>query len=573
MQHDEVLRAVEELGLFQSPRVIVDSGPDGEAILEGGVIVTGCEVTVRLVLDESFPASLPRFFLNPPDALGFIPHVDLNGQVCFLDPEGIVIDRHRPIAVIEDAYQRLIRTLTDGATGQNIADFANEWEVYWMQLPGLEVALSGLDPNVDEAQQVLILSKSGRLAWIASAVRDVAAYYNTTALPTGFTAQYGIFVPLEHGTVIVPPRSDEPMWTLEETRRILLDNMSQANRDRVHQLTKRVRSHEYVIVRLPRPSGGDTIFGIRFDDVRGRHPLRAGGRVKSQTPILLQRADRSFLVERGGSDTGLGTKRVLLAGCGAIGGHLAMQLVHAGIQDLTLIDDDRMTIDNAFRHVLGRRHWGTHKVQALKDEIEAHLPYVRVTPIVASIESAIADATVNLSNYDLVVLALGNPTVELAVNELLHTMPRGPALIVAWVEPLGIGGHALLAKNAPSGGCFECLYTPQDERIGIVENRAAFAASGQTFSRALSGCGSVFTPYSSIDALRTVTIASKLAVDKLTGRELGNPLVSWKGDAEAFEAQGFRVSRRFASSHDQLASQRYDYRNPRCRACRSGIDP
>jgi len=82
------------------------------------------------VLDRSFPLRLPRFILRPWDALGFIPHVDQSGLVCFLDAEGIVLDRRRPVEVIREAWQRVVGTLADGVTGRNTTDFVDEFEVH-----------------------------------------------------------------------------------------------------------------------------------------------------------------------------------------------------------------------------------------------------------------------------------------------------------------------------------------------------------------------------------------------------------------------------------------------------------
>lgn len=568
MQYDEVLLAIERLGLFQSARHIPDATSGGASVLEGEVTIDGHEVTVRIVLDASFPNRLPRFFLEPWDALGFIPHVSRNGQICFLDPEGLVIDRRRPVAVVEDAYERAMQTLLDGVTGINRADFANEWEVYWGQLTGIEIALSAIDPAIDDVRQVLFFSRTDALTWVAHDSSEIAAFYNGTDMTVRLNRQYGLYLPLEVDALPIPPRADRPFWTLEDTRRLLLDNLSAANRVQVQRLTKRpTRTREYVIVRLPRPAGGATLFGIRFDDVHGPHPLRVGGRASSLVPLIFQQVDRGYLVERGGSNIGLGMKRVLLLGCGAVGGHLSVELARAGVLNLTIVDDDTLTLENSFRHVLGRKYWGKPKAQALKDEIEALLPFVRVTPVVASIEAALAAGTVDLADYDLVVLALGNPTVELEINARLHGTSTGPAVLVTWVEPLGIGGHALLAGNSHGGGCFECLYTSPSGDDGIVENRAAFAEPGQIFGRALSGCGSLYTPYASMDALQTAILAARLAVDALTGSELGNPLLSWKGDAGAFTAAGFRVSPRFDATHDQLYGQRYSYHNSHCHNC------
>jgi molybdopterin-synthase adenylyltransferase len=123
--------------------------------------------------------------------------------------------------------------------------------------------------------------------------------------------------------------------------------------------------------------------------------------------------------------------------------------------------------------------------------------------------------------------------------------------------------------NGPSTGCFACLYTSPIEGNDELNNRAAFAVPtpGRPFARDLSGCGSLHTPYGSLDAMRTAALAVGLAVDILSGSEQGNPLYSWRGNPEAYQAAGYEVSPRFAMSVEQLHNSRYSHRTARCPVC------
>jgi molybdopterin/thiamine biosynthesis adenylyltransferase len=563
---------VEELGLFRAQRRFDASTRGGADGLEGEILVDGHAVTLQLVLDTTFPLCLPRFYLQPWDALGFIPHVDKSGLVCFTDPEGLVIDRRRPLDVVVDSLERAVRILSDGVSGRNKADFVDELEAHWQRLPNSLKMISVLDPG-DKVGGIWIAvdhEATPKQWYVAGVPHDISAFFNGAGIGKKVTFQNGLFVPLEPGSSVVPPSPSGQMWSAAEARRVLLGGLSEANRVRLLKATKsRPGFREYVIVGVPRPSGGDAIVGLGFEQVGPKHPLCEGGTAGKVVPIQLERRERSFMIPRGGGDADLGSKRILIAGGGAVGSPLAFELARAGILDLTVIDPDSLTADNTFRHALGRRHWGKRKAQALKDEIEAELPYIRVTPIVDTIENALAASSIRLRDYDLVVSALGNPTVELALNERLHTEPDSPAALFVWVEPLGIGGHTLLVNNSGDGGCFECLYTDPDGDEQTLANRAAFAAPGQSFGRALSGCGSLHTPYGALDAQQTASLAARLAIDALTGRELGNPLLSWKGDPRAFEAAGFRLSERYNTTRDQIDRQRYAYKTKYCPVCGS----
>ncbi|HEX9731061.1 MAG TPA: ThiF family adenylyltransferase [Thermoanaerobaculia bacterium] len=360
------------------------------------------------------------------------------------------------------------------------------------------------------------------------------------------------------------------MWTVDEARRLLIAGVSQANSLRLGKwIKKRARRSEYVVIRLPRPSGGDNLFGIRFEGVGDKHPLLPGGSAEQMVPIAMKRRDRKFLLPRSGADLDLAGKRVLVAGCGSIGGHLAFMMARAGILNQTLVDHDKLSSENTFRHVLGRRYWDHFKVEALKEEIEGQFPFARIAALPSKLEDVFAVGDLSWGDFDLVLLALGNPTIELAINEYLEGMRTRPAAVFAWLEPLGLGGHALLTGLIPGSGCYECLYTSPTESDNSLVNRASFAAPGQSFSRALSGCGSSHIPYGASAAVQTATIALRLAVDTLVGRETVNALISWKGDERMFVDSGFRTAARYGMSQDSLLSQQYSFKSHRCRICGS----
>lgn len=566
---DVILEAVVQRGLFRSPHRI--SGIAGGA-LEGKVDVAGREVTLQLLLDAAFPLSLPMFLLQPWDALGFIPHVlPPDGIVCYSAAEGLVLDRDRPVEIITEALGRAIQTLSDGVTGRNHTDFVDELEVYWALLANQDGrAWSFIEPTADVRRviAVTLVNADGQQLCITSGAAEFAGFWNHPSPTRRLVMQHGVAIPLEPGTYVVPPRPDGPFWTDADARQLLAAGLSATNAVRLQKLLRRpTLRHEYVVLQFTRPSGGVTLIGLRFDDVGAIHPLLDRGSAGSVIPLDLTRLDQSYLVARGGGDVALEGKRVLLVGVGAVGGHLAFELARAGILDLTLVDGDVLMPENSFRHVLGRRYWWQPKAKGLKVEIETQLPYVRITPVVASIERALARRTVDLAEYDLVVLATGDPTIELELNTRLQNLDGGPAAVFTWLEPLGIGGHALLAGPGRGGGCFACLYSSPIIGEDALVNRAAFAAPGQSFGLALSGCGSFHTPYGALDALRTAELAARLAVDALSGKETGNPLCSWKGDASAFDAAGFRVSNRFAASEAELHCQQYAYRSARCPVC------
>jgi molybdopterin-synthase adenylyltransferase len=567
---DSIVGAINVTGLLHNLRIFYASSPARAIVLEGEAIIRIHRVLIRVELDSEFPLHLPRIILVPWDALGYIPHVDTKGTICFADTEGILIKWQNPQGVVVEALKRAIAVLEAGVTGQNRRDFVEEFEAHWNRLEGSETAFSLISPKQEVHRVVVVKNGHGKAVGFADSDSDLLAFDGSGEMTTGAILERALYVPLMQGTEIIPPRPDSAFWTVGQVRRILMAHLMPMNQKKLRRLLKRRKYRDsYILFGLPRFSGGETIFGIRYEQLARRHPLRAGGDAAAVMPIRLIRVDRNYIVRRGGATSMMSSRRVLLVGCGAVGGHLAVELARTGILDLTFVDPDELTPDNTFRHVLGRRYWGDWKAEALKTEIEAQLPYVKVTSFVTRIEELLSKKLIDLSNYDLLVLATGNPTVELKINELIHKHENLPPAVFTWLEPLGIGGHALLANNATTGGCFECLYTSVINDTTFDENRAAFAAAGQAFGRALSGCGSLHTPYGSLDACQTATTAVRLAINVLTGRESGNPLVSWKGDSASFLKEGFLLSPRYDMNENELSENRYLHITSRCRVCGS----
>lgn len=564
---DRVADAVVEQGLLLDPyRVPATSG---EVAVEGQLVIEGTAVSVKMILPAEFPLAFPLLYLLPWDALGFIPHVlETSGYICYVAMEGLLLDRRNPVGIVAEAIRRAAALLSDGVTGANQADFVDEFESYWNRLPDGVNVFSLVEPSGEVRPLIRAISKN-RNSFLAASEAAIASFYNESSVAGRYTIQNAIFLALEAGYGVVPPRPDGRIWTAEEVRGALLPGLSPANVARLRKLTKgRCRAQEYVVVGIPRPSGGTTMFGMRFDGVGDIHPLMENGTAERLVPLRLERLERSYLIPRGGGEAELGSKHVLLAGCGSVGGYLALELARAGVLELTLVDADVLSVENTFRHVLGREHWGHKKTEALKTAIEAKLPYTRVNAVAGTLQGAAAQGSIDPAAFDLVICALGNPTVELTFDEYLQRLPRHPPAIYTWLEPFGIGGHAVVAGNVPRG-CFTCLHTSPIEENDELLNRAAFSVPDpkRPFSRAISGCGNLHTPYGSMAAVRTAVLAASLAVDILSGREHGNPLLSWKGDPAHYMGAGYETSNRFEMSEEQLFASRYSWVSPRCPVC------
>lgn len=538
---------------------------------------------LRVGLPRGFPGRLPRVFAPDLDPSLRLPHIREHGWICFQQQEGQLLDRHRPVELVRDALERALVVLLDGLSGKNRADFIEELALHW---PG-DVEGIVFFPAGEEVREVhrILLPFAATHAFVVDRIQ-ARALVVPSALPLPESPQLtaaieglvektwarGLYIPLSTVPRPLDPFPNGP-WTPTQVARFVRENLSE---EQVHRLERIVRAmtnpSTFLILRVPRPRGGDHLVGLEYADVHGAHPLarRPGTAALRQFHVL--RRDPGYLLPRGGGAQALRTKRVLLVGCGAIGGHVALELVRCGVGRLTLVDPDVLRAENQYRHVLGAPPPMLHpsKSLLLAAEIQQRYPGVQVDGIFAEIEDVLERGAVDPMEYDLFVSATGDPNVDRGLNERLLPAERRPALMFTWLEPLGIGGHALASPRAasPMPGCFECLFTPHAGDVNpALANRAAFAAAGQVFTRELAGCGNAFTPYSSLDAVRTAGLAARLAVSVLLG-DINAPLLrSWKGSGEAFRGAGLRTSSRYELDAEGLELGCSDIAMPGCTVC------
>jgi molybdopterin/thiamine biosynthesis adenylyltransferase len=539
--------------------------------VEGDIQVEGQIVQIQVGLDPWFPHSLPIIVLIPWDALGFIPHVEADGYTCYAQTEGVLLDRHDPKGILESAIEKAINVLASGVKGNNRWDFIDEFEAYWRNVSGAIEILSMVTPDnnireISAGKKENASNEKNKYQYVGDDATNINQYFNESDL-NRYTHWNALYIPLKPGTYIQPPKPGTSV-DCDFFRKIINDNLTPKDIKRIQKLTKKPKREELVIFRLPRPSGGEVIFGALFEDVTNGYPLFSGSSAKKIAPLVVNRRDKAFLLPRGGANSSLQEKRVAIFGCGSVGGFLTFDLIRSGVIDLTLVDNDILSADNTFRHVLGRKGMGKSKVDAMKEEIQKSFPFVKVSAFAMTAQEVFSSGLIDVKRFDIILIAIGDNNVSLFLNEYFHGQKQTPPVAFTWLEPYGIGGHVLVMNKLNESGCFECLFTADpNDKHPTFGNRASFAAHNQTFSKDISGCANRFTPYGSHDASRTAALASRLAIEVLLGKLQGNPLVSWKGDSTEFLNAGYFLSPRYRLNEEEIEKTQYLYFNPNCPIC------
>lgn len=572
--HREILEDLASKGVLGECRIeptpstgSVQVGQAEKVALTGHLTLQGHRFRLRVTLPRAFPLGLPEITVEKVEPALKLPHLMGDNQLCY-EAGANLLDRHDPWGVAYEALRRAQTMLSELISGSRAQEFAQEIFAYWSRRAGGYRIHCDIGAGEHPYVTMALYSMLGAL-W---AVADEPKVLRERLPPheaAFVTTQRALYIPID--PVAVDPNFEpNELCTLAGLRKYIRALPEEDRLKLEKLLARRVGSDELVVLGVRRPQGERALIGLHLEELRGGHPLAKEHADAEVVPVELLRWDHAFLAPRGGASAGFRKRRVLLAGCGAVGGHIALALARAGVGRLSLVDHDVFELANAYRHVCGMARVGQPKVSGLKQEIERLLPHVEVTPHEGTLDRFLENDPARLREYDLLISALGHPTTELDLNERLWSDPRCPPALFAWVEPLGLGGHVLLTHvrgaQGLARGCLECIHH-RPTTSGPLENRATFASPGVTYTHDMLGCGSQHLPFADLDALRTAELAARLALRVLGGEVEEAPLLSWKGDRRVFEQAGYEVTARYETRPEQLEAERLLYRREDCPVC------
>jgi molybdopterin/thiamine biosynthesis adenylyltransferase len=271
--------------------------------------------------------------------------------------------------------------------------------------------------------------------------------------------------------------------------------------------------------------------------------------------------DKDYLLPRGGASANLFEKNVLLVGCGSIGSCIAQNLSKSGIGKMTLIDNDVLKPENVHRHLLGMKNCLKTRAKSdlLKAQLESELPHCEIESICENFQSVLKNGF-DFSPFDLVILATGNDNLSILTSEFFHENFSKKPVIFTWLDPLGIGGHALLTNLEPHG-CYKCLFEKD------LHNKASFAEKGQSFSKTMAGCSGRFTDFGFLDVQETALLAVRLSLEVLKNEKASNQLISWIGNDEKFISEGFKTATRYQKNAEKNRLVKLDFADECCPIC------
>lgn len=528
-------------------------------------------VSLNIAFCAHFPLSLPKIYVK--DNTSFRAHVGSDGKICLFDSSSVLIKQNMADQILIDCFDRAIQILNINPGSKEYNDeVCREFDSYWFSVMAKKT-YSCLDVHdIQFAEYPMIISKG---------VSVVAATKNEAEV----ILKNNFGVPINEDTfdrkcIVIRIRDGSNMIPLAKSfkwsavRRYVIENTSSSVKRAFKKFLNKNVKHivRYLLLIYPTKEG-EILFGFRLEFNNARSSKIENSSSCKVENTFCERIDYNYLLVRGGATPILKNKNVLLLGCGSIGGYIANNICQSGATNLDILDDDIFQAGNVHRHWLGFDCIHPNKIRyksdLVKEKLENKYPYVDIDSlnfIDRKVETFLADIS-RLKHYDLIISALGEPTLNLEINKLLYEHSITVPFLCCFNEPYGIGGHVIVV-NLDRKSCLQCLYTDLISSE-IISFRGSLVAPNQNFKKNVSGCSSSFVPYSCIDSQQTAILATRKSIDILEGHLTKNMLYSWLGVADNFIDQGYILSAQYLNNTEKSFISIDTFANPNCPVCKN----
>jgi len=510
---------------------------------------------LHVLLDERTPFSTPQFLLQGELRFGIWPHVERTNRLCVI-PQPDTHTYTDCSGLVTHLLAKAKELVQHGQTGANHAEFIEELESYWV------THAHTLSVNITDPLRPagLVVRRKGNL-FFACNEQQAEGWFQRLGIPDPQSGMAGAYIPLD--APILP--KDFPS-TVDGLRKLL--------ELRGHTDPLKAVSHEEVtpfFYVLGVPRGGDAVpshiyLGIRLDAppaqvpqsishnrharaprleqrTRGFRPgkLKAPYDLRRSFPgsqelprINIQRCDATWIHTRGGAGGQLllGTKKVIIIGCGSLGSSVASLLAKAGVGTMALIDPDKLSWDNVARHENGGlAEIGLRKNQALAADLSRRFPHLAIEGSAVSEWRQNYDAhPERRSAADLILTTTGSWASDSQLNVVhRHGGVITCPVIYGFLEAHAAAGQAITVET--TGPCYQCGVN----LVGYI-HRAAFEWATSPLKQA-PACGAFYQPYGAADIAPTARLIANAAVARLLGGQPASPRAVWIGDT----AQAIRL--------------------------------
>ena len=505
------------------------------------------KVSVLIGVPENWDLNLFDIYIKDKN-FAFIPHMETDGKLCLFDTEGVLIDRNFG-GLLNQCIDRACDIIDSGLSGKNIEEFVDEYNSYWLGFEN-NIQASIYVPNTNTTQEIKCavetVKKGNEQSFISYKNKQKYAKIVISSDPNDFkcleytyTLVNCIYVYLSVSEYIIPP-DPRKKFSVEYVNNLL----SLLDEENEQKLLLSYKNHKYLFFEIVQPNGAKNIIGVYFNRCTIKKTDTGKLMVLEHevcVPVCLKNISKIHLLNRTKTSEQSKIKKVLLLGCGSVGSYILNELAKSGFENITVVDNDLLLEENIFRHFLGTEYVREYKTVAMSKYLNKNIPNMNIITVEETIEEALNDNSIDFSNYDYIISAIGNHNVNRWINRFVFENHISVPVIYAWNEILGIGNHVALIKYGYSG-CYECFFDRDED--GLMYDKTSYCEKNQKIAKKLIGCGS-YIPYGSSVSLKTACMCVDVLNREIDSSSTCNFIKSSKGDNLYFIKEGLSVSHKY----------------------------
>ena len=498
---DGLIEAMREIGFTASPTPYhID--------FDGHLLVGGKTLEAKLRFNDASFTEAPRLFL--PDTTLFsrhvIPHLNERGELCVFDRHRYLFDPYRAAESCLGILQRAASDLEANLGKVAEAEIARELPQHF----GGEVVSTQFDQY--DGPLVIEDDRSGFEAVFRPADgthKRIRAF--AVSIPTDLSFTAAQHRPTTLGEFLEWVEHWEKGASAKITAQLSKGAKGQLDLICIVCATNGQVGFRLQSSTMP-PKQRDIYAALPWSKLAGLKQMR-------KIPIKRiqgRRCDLAYVLSRNGAQLGpLANLKILLVGCGAIGGYSALALAQlgagAGKGVLSLVDPDALRASNTVRHILGMNAMGRGKAASLQAMIETHLPGLNTFVVSDRVQSL----GHSILSYELIVDVTGEHHVGEWLNR--YAMQRDEnnelTLFHAWIEGQGAAVRSFF-NATPTAGCFRCLHADLESDQGRY-----WVLKPQAQVETVQPCGDdAYVPYASSAAMAAAALLIAHVSDWAKGR-------------------------------------------------------
>lgn len=482
-----------------------------------------------ILVGDNFPFEPPRFALvDRPPYLTW-PHIEADGALCLL-PGAAAVSASDPVALVTILLQEAVNLVEASDAGINAEDFRAEFLSYWPADADAPLVRSLIEPHgpsrpivVHRLKGIYVVAETAAAlaSWLDHAVplkgtkpREVdpalLVWLGQPMLPSEYPKSSGDVVARVRGAGLGPEL--DRLGAEQLQRIVVIFGAPSSNGPALAATVLRPKAVERTgpgspsragIERGFRPGRAPTaLIAQRF--LAATRPAKAG----------VERVDAAWIHGRDNDPDlpRLQAARVVVVGCGSLGGPLALGLAQAGVGSLDLIDPELLKAANVGRHPLGASEVGLSKAKALAARMKADYPHIRRSEgFLENWEEVAAGDPERLLTADLIISTVGEWAPEAALNAWRRDGPHRPNQLFGWTEPHAVAGHVVGMVGGE--GCLACGLSDWGEPLLPVADWP-----NGTGQRGEPACGVLYQPYGPVEIAHVAALITEAAIDVLLGR-------------------------------------------------------